>query len=131
LHQPIDRAWSPDQALALAKLLTWQGPATSPTVVISIIRPIVLIVVAIIPVSLIVPTMPIFVPPPVVRLPAMFALFVQFVPRFSRFPALIAIVFNGLVQSVIGMRDPPLTVVVRVQFGNSGHYRESCYGQRR
>jgi len=61
----------------------------------------------------------------------MLALFVQFVPRFSRFPALIAVVFNGLVQSVIGMRDPPLTVVVGVQFGNSGHCRKSCYGQRR
>ena len=87
--------------------------------------------IAIIPVSLIVPTMPIFVPPPVLRLPAMLALFVQFVPRFSRFPALIAVVFNSLVQSVIGMRDPPLTVVVRLQFGNSGHYRKSRYGQRR
>jgi hypothetical protein len=131
LHRPIDRTWIPDQALAITELLTWQGPATSPPVVISIIRPIVLIVIAIIPVSLIVPTTPIFVPPPVVRLPAMLALFVQLVPRFSRFPALIAVVFNGLVQSVIGMRDPPLTVVVRVHFGNSGHYRKSCYGQRR
>jgi hypothetical protein len=131
LHLPIDRTWIPDQAQAITELLTWQGPATSPPVVISIIRPIVLIVIAIIPVSLIVPTMAIFVPPPVVRLPAMLALFVQFVPRFSRFPALIAVVFNGLVQSVIGMRDPPLTVVVGVQLGNSGHCRKSCYGQRR
>lgn len=60
----------------------------------------------------------------------MLTLLAQFVPRFSRFPALIAVVFNGLVQSVIGMRDPPLTVVVRVQFGNSGHYRKSRDGQR-
>jgi hypothetical protein len=90
-----------------------------------------LIVIAIIPVSLIVPTMPIFVPPPVVRLPAMLALFVQFVPRFGCFPALIAVVLNGLVQSVIGVRDPPLTVVVRVQFGNSGHHHKRRYGQHR
>ena len=103
----------------------------SPPVVIPIIRPIVLIVIAIVPVSLVVPATPIFVPPPVVRLPAMLALFVQFVPRFSRFPALIAVVFNGLVQSVIGMRDSPLTVVVRVQLGDSGHHRKSRYGQRR
>jgi hypothetical protein len=97
-------------------------PGYLPPIVIPIIRPIVWIVIAIIPIPLLVPTMPIFVPPPVVRFPAMLAFFVQFVPRFSRLPALIAVVFNGLVQSVIGMRDPPLTIVVRVQLGNSGHH---------
>ena len=61
----------------------------------------------------------------------MLTLLVQFVPRFSRFPALVAVVFYGLVQSVIGMRDPPLTVVVCVQFGDSGHYRKSRYSHRR
>lgn len=115
----------------MTELLTLARPATSPSIVIPIAGSIIFIVIAIIPVSLVVPATPIFVPPPVVRLPAMLALFVQFVPGFSRFPALIAVVFNGLVQSVIGMRDPPLTVVVRVQFGNSGHYRKSRDGQRR
>jgi hypothetical protein len=28
---------------------------------------------------------------------------------------------NGLMQPVIGMSNPPLTIIVRVQLGNSGH----------
>lgn len=54
----------------------------------------------------------------------MLALFVQFVARFRDLPAIIAVVLNSLVQPVVGTSNPPLTIIVGVQLGNSGHYRK-------
>src|ERR1700739_2696366 len=82
-------------------------------------RPIVFIVIPIIPIALIVPAVPIFVPPAIVRLPAIFALFVQFVARLGRLPALITVMLNGLMQPVIGMGNAAPAIIIGVQLGHS------------
>jgi hypothetical protein len=94
-------------------------------------RPIVFVVITIIPIALIVPAVLIFVPPAIVRLPAMFALFVQFVARLGRLPALITVMLNGLMQPVVGMSNPPLTIIIGVQPGNSGQRHKSGQRNRR
>ncbi|MGB8321718.1 MAG: hypothetical protein WCE52_02030 [Candidatus Acidiferrum sp.] len=70
------------------------------------------IVIVVIPVTIGVPTMVIFIPPTMAMLPAIFAGFVKFTAVFGSFWAVPAVVFYGFVKVVIGPCDAFLTIVV-------------------
>jgi hypothetical protein len=70
------------------------------------------VVIAVIPITVRVPAMPIFIPPTMAFPPATFASFTQLMPRMVRLPAVPAVVFDSLVQSVVCLDDAPLTAVI-------------------
>jgi hypothetical protein len=72
----------------------------------------VVIVVVVIPVTISVPAMVIFVPPAMAMLPAIFAGFVKFTTVFGGFWAVPAVVFHGFVKPVVGPCDTFLAVIV-------------------
>jgi hypothetical protein len=69
--------------------------------------PVVLVVV-IIPVTVRVPTMIVFVPPPVCVRPAVLSRLVQLLARIYRLSAFPAVMLHGFVQPMIGLGDAPL-----------------------
>jgi hypothetical protein len=62
----------------------------------------------IIPVAVRVPTMMVFVPPPVCVRPAVLSRLVQLLARVYHLSALPAVMFGGFVQPMIGFCDAPL-----------------------
>ncbi len=66
------------------------------------------IMVMVIPVAVGMPTMAVFIPPPVRVRPAVFARLVQLLPRVYHLPAFPAVMFGGFVQPMIGFCDAPL-----------------------
>jgi hypothetical protein len=68
-------------------------------------------VVALVPVVLGAPAMLVFIPPAMLLAPAMLARFVQLAPLMIRLPAVASMSLDGLVEFMVGVRDPALTPV--------------------
>jgi hypothetical protein len=75
----------------------------------------VVIVIMVIPITIRMPAMLVFIPPPMVGFPTALTHFVQLsAPALSLF-TLVAVMLDGFVQSVVGFGDAPLAVVIRAQ----------------
>jgi hypothetical protein len=93
----------------------------------------VVIVVVIIKVVLGAPAMPVFIPPTVTVGPAVLACFVQLMTSVVRLPALSAMMLDGFMKTMIGLRDTSLAIVVSAQTRCAGEQQESSQrstGQR-
>jgi hypothetical protein len=84
----------------------------------------VVIVIVVIPIAIRMPTTLVFIPPSMNRVPAALARFVQLVAPMFGLLALIAVMLDGFVQLVIGFRNAPLAVIIRV------HARSACKQQK-
>lgn len=73
---------------------------------------VVAIVVVVIPVVIRVPAMFVFIPPSMIGAPAALPRFVQLAARAIGLPTLVAMVLDGFVQLVIGVRNASLAIVV-------------------
>jgi hypothetical protein len=60
-----------------------------------------MVVIVIIPIAIVVPAVAVFIPPTMALPPALLARLMQLMPRVIRLSAVPAVVFDGLVQSVI------------------------------
>jgi len=69
-------------------------------------------VIIIIPIVVGVPTMPVFIPPAMLYLPAALPRFVQFAAPVHGLLALVSMMLDGFVQLVVRARDASLTIVV-------------------
>jgi hypothetical protein len=85
-------------------------------------------VIFVVPVPLRVPAMLIFVPPAMPAGPAALARLAQLMASMLRLLALVPVMFNGFMQTVIGAGNAMLTIVVRAQARGSGKKQESCHG---
>jgi hypothetical protein len=84
------------------------------------------VVVVIIPVAVGVPPMLMFVPPTMVAVPAPLACFVQLIAPAIGLPARGAMMFDRLMQLVIGFRHAPLAIIVTgTQFRRPGEKQAS------
>jgi hypothetical protein len=70
------------------------------------------VVIVIVPVTIRVPAMAVFIPPTMVFVPAALAGFTQFMARVVSLPAVPSVVFCGFMQLVVRFRNPPLTTVI-------------------
>jgi hypothetical protein len=87
---------------------------------------IVFIVIAVVPVVLGVPTMPVFIPPTMIVAPAVIARFPQFVTRTVRLLALASVMLDGFMKMMIRLGDSLLaTVVIGAQTRGAGEEQES------
>jgi hypothetical protein len=74
----------------------------------------IVFVVFVAPVALCVPTMIVFIPPAVIGAPAMLACFMQVMARVVGLRTAIAMVLDGLMQSVIGFCDSMLARCITI-----------------
>jgi hypothetical protein len=75
----------------------------------------VLVMIMVIPITIRMPAMLVFIPPSMFGIPAALTHFVQlFAPTLSLLTP-VAVMLDSFVQSVIGFRDAPLAVVIRAQ----------------
>jgi len=83
--------------------------------------------VAIVPVMLFAPAMLVFIPPAMMFAPAAFAGFMQFVTLVISLWAVAAVMFDGFVQLMIGVRDAALTLLLGfgVRPGHGGEQKKS------
>ena len=73
------------------------------------------IVIVIIPISIGMPTVTVFIPPTMPLAPAAFPRLVQFVPRMIRLPAVPAVVLHGFVEFVVRFGNTALATAVVVR----------------
>ena len=85
---------------------------------------VVEIVVVIVPITIGVPAVPIFIPPAVVVFIAVGAGFPEFVPPVFGFRALHAVVLDGFMKFMVCLGDALLTILVRAD-NRRGHEKES------
>src|SRR5215831_11764755 len=69
------------------------------------------------------PAAAVLIPPTVVRVPAAFARFTQFMARMVCLPTVPAMMLDGFVESMIRLHDSPLTTIV---IGVSSRRRREC-----
>ncbi len=72
----------------------------------------IVVVVVIVPVAIAVPTMAIFIPPTVAFTPAAFPGLVQFMTPVVCLAAVPAVMFDSLVEFVVGSIDAPLAIII-------------------
>jgi hypothetical protein len=93
------------------------------TIVIAIA---VMIVVAVVPIAVGVPTMPVFVPPTVKVRKAILARFMQFMASVVRLLTLTPMMFDGLMKTMIGPGDAPLaSIVIGAQTWRAGEEQKA------
>jgi hypothetical protein len=85
----------------------------------------VVIMVVVIPIVIRTPAMLVFIPPSMIRVPAVLPGFVQHVAPMFRLLALIAVVLDGFVQLVIGFRNASLAIVIGAQVRSACKYEKS------
>ena len=85
---------------------------------------VVEIVVVIVPITIGVPAVPIFIPPAVVVFIAVGAGFPEFVPPVFGLRAFHAVVLDGFMKFVVGLGDALMTIVVRAN-NRRGDEKES------
>jgi hypothetical protein len=78
-------------------------------------RPFYLVTVVMVPVAICVPLMIVTVPPPVVRVPAAFALCIQIAPPLLRLVAALAVFANRLIQFCFRVLNAALALLVIVR----------------
>jgi len=72
------------------------------------------VVIVIVPVTVAVPAVAVFIPPTMALSPAAFPRLMQFMPRMVRLPAVPTMMLDGFMQLVICLGDAPLAPVVIV-----------------
>ncbi len=70
------------------------------------------VVIVIVPVTVAVPAVAVFIPPTMALSPAAFPRLMQFMPRMVRLPAVPTMMLDGFMQLVICLGDAPLAPVV-------------------
>ena len=85
-------------------------------------------VIFVVPVLLRVPAMLILVPPAMPAVPAVLSRLAQVMASMLRLRALVPVMFNGFMQTVIGAGNTVLTIVVRPQTRGSDEKQETCHG---
>jgi hypothetical protein len=75
----------------------------------------VVIMVVVVPITIRMPAMLVFIPPSMVGIPAALTRFVQIVAPVLSLLALVAVMLNSFVKSVVGFRDASLAVVIGAQ----------------
>lgn len=85
----------------------------------------------IVPVPLGAPAMLVFVPPAMPVRPAVLSRLVQLMTSMLGLLALVSMVFNGLMQTVIGAGNPVLAIIVRSQAGSASEKQETRHDQGR
>jgi len=87
-----------------------------------------MIVIAIIPITITVPAMFVFVPPPMVFGPAPFPQFMQFTAFVIRLRTVAAMTLNGPMKIVFLVRDAPLApvTIICVKTRYSGENKSNC-----
>jgi len=78
------------------------------------------VAVVVVPVTIGVPAVLIFIPPAMIRTPAILASIAQLVPRMFRLFAVPAVMLDSIVKMVIGLRNTVLA------FGFVGPYARRC-----
>jgi hypothetical protein len=96
------------------------------------VHDLVAIVIVIIPIAIGMPPAAVFVPPAMILIPAVFASFMQVVPRMVGLPAVPAVALHGFMQFVIRFGDASLALV-EIIGGRPGCSHEcqhagECYG---
>ena len=71
--------------------------------------------VVVVPISIRMPAMLMFIPPSMVGIPAMLTCFVQIVAPLLSLLALVAVMLNSFVKSVVSSRDASLAIVIGIQ----------------
>src|SRR5690348_12817499 len=94
------------------------------------------VVIVVVPITIRVPAVAVFVPPPMVLVPATFACFAQFMAGMVGLSAVPAMMLDGLVQFVIGLVNAPLTTAVVISIGarrgrESEQANQRCGGEHR
>jgi hypothetical protein len=89
---------------------------------------VVAIMVAVIPIMVMMPAVFVYVPPLLVFSPAVLPDLVQFLAPMIRLRAVVSVVFNSLVEFVIGACSAPLAIVVIG--GRAGHADEQEHGSQ-
>ena len=84
----------------------------------------IVVVIVIVPITIGVPAVPIFIPPAVVVFIAVGAGFPEFVPPVFGFRALHAVVLDGFMKFMVCLGDALLTILVRAD-NRRGHEKES------
>jgi hypothetical protein len=82
----------------------------------------VLIMIVVVPIMLGMPSMLVFIPPSMIGLPATLTQFVQIPAAMLSLFTPVAMMLDGFVQSVIGLCDTPLAVVIRTQTWRTGKH---------
>jgi hypothetical protein len=91
----------------------------------------VAIVVVVIPIAIGMPAAAVFIPPAMPFIPAAFPRLMQIVPCVIGLPAIPAVMLHGFVQSVVGLGDAALAVVVGIRqctgcSGKCQHANKCC-----
>jgi hypothetical protein len=83
--------------------------------------------VLIIPVAIGVPPVLVFVPPPVIRTPAIFTSLSQLVARVVGLPAVPTVMLHSFVQPVVSLGQPMLALgLIRAHASGAGEQKERC-----
>jgi hypothetical protein len=90
----------------------------------------VAIVIVVIPITVGMPAVAVFVPPTMSLVPAAFPRFAQFVPRMVRLPAVPAVIFDSFVQPVVRLGDAALATIIVIG-GCPRRSREGQHSQKR
>jgi hypothetical protein len=88
------------------------------------------VMIAVIPITVGMPAVAVFVPPTVPLVPAAFPRFAQFVPRMVRLPAVPAVIFDSFVQPVVRLGDAALATIIVIG-GCPRRSREGQHSQKR
>jgi hypothetical protein len=75
----------------------------------------VVIMVVVVPITIRMPAMLVFIPPSMVGIPAVLTRFVQIVAPVLSLLTLVAVMLDSFVKSVLGFRDAPLAIVIGAQ----------------
>jgi hypothetical protein len=90
------------------------------------------IVIVVIPIAIGMPAATVFVPPAMALIPAALPRLMQIVPCVIGLPAIPAVMFHGFVQSVVGLGDAALAVVVGIRqctgCSGKGQHANKCCG---
>jgi hypothetical protein len=86
----------------------------------------VVVMIMVVPVTLIVPAMLVFIPPPVSVFPAPFSCLAELVPLMVRLSAVVTVLFNRTVQLVVRMAQSSLAIVVCLRARRPREKRACC-----
>jgi hypothetical protein len=92
---------------------------------------VVVIMVVIVPITLVVPAMAVFIPPAVGMFPAVRAGFGQFVTPMLGFRTVPTMVFHGFVQLVICVRGTFLAFILGANSGSGSEGNDRCQRKTR
>jgi hypothetical protein len=77
--------------------------------------PVIAVVIVVVPITIRMPAMLVFIPPSMVGIPAALTRFVQIVAPVLSLLTLVAVMLDSFVKFVLGLRDASLAVVIGAQ----------------